>query len=298
MNLSCPETPWPAPAKLNLFLHITGRRPDGYHLLQTVFQFLEFADELRFDVRGDGRIRRIGGIQTMAEEDDLAVRAAKLLQQSTRCRLGADIEIHKRLPIGGGLGGGSSNAATTLVALNTLWRCGQTPRELMMLGLQLGADVPVFVHGHAAWAEGVGETLQDLEPPQPWYLIVRPQVEVSTAAVFAAPELTRNCPPITISDFLAGGGGNVCEPVTRRRYPEVARALDWLTVTRGFANARMSGTGGCVFAAFDERGQAEAVCEQVPAVWQGFVAQGLNRSPLSAMADLAQRRTDAEKAQG
>lgn len=271
------ERPWPAPAKLNLFLHITGRRPDGFHLLQTVFQFLDYGDDLYFSLRDDGVVRRRSDLPGVAEEQDLVVRAARLLQRESGCRLGAEIDVVKRLPMGGGLGGGSSDAATTLVALNALWGLGFDAGRLAQLGLGLGADVPVFVHGHAAWAEGVGERLEPVMLPEPWFLVLAPPVSVPTAAVFGAPELTRDCPPITIRDFLAGLGGNVCEPVVRERFPAVAAALDWLA---GYAPARMTGTGCCVFAAFDTEAQAREVERQLPAGWSGFVARGCNRSPL------------------
>lgn len=272
-------SPWPAPAKLNLFLHITGRRSDGYHLLQTVFQFLDHGDELRFRLRDDGQITRSNPLVEVSAERDLTIRAAKALQHAGYCRLGVDIHLTKRLPIGGGLGGGSSDAATVLVALNTLWRCGLSMDALMSLGLGLGADVPAFVYGHSAWAEGVGERLQSLDLPEQWFVVIQPPVEVSTAQVFAAPELTRNCTPITIPDFLSRGGDNVCEPAVRRRYPEVAEVLDWLSE---FSMARLTGTGSCVFAAFPARAEARKVFDRLPTRWRGFVARGLNRSPLQA----------------
>ena len=268
---------WPAPAKLNLFLHVTGRRADGYHLLQSVFQFLEYGDDIQFAIREDGEIRRHGAVGDVAAEDDLMVRAARRLQSETGCALGADIRITKRLPMGGGLGGGSSDAATVLVALNQLWGLGLDTNRLAALGLELGADVPVFVRGEAAWAEGVGEVLTPVESPEPWYLVVKPPVEVPTGAVFGAPELTRDCPPITIPDFLSGRGSNVCEPVVRRRFPEVGEVLDWLGQ---YGEARLTGTGSCVFVAFEERAPAEAALAELPATWQGFVARGMNRSPL------------------
>jgi len=272
---------WPAPAKLNLFLHITGRRPDGYHLLQTVFQFLDYCDELRFSVRDDGVVTRTNPVASISPAQDLTLRAAKRLQQAAGVRMGVDIQLNKRLPIGGGLGGGSSDAATVLIALNSLWRCGLSGYELKSLGLELGADVPVFLHGHAAWAEGVGERLQSLALPEPWYVVIKPPIEISTAAVFAAPELTRNCAPITITDFLSRRGENVCEAVVRRRYTEVARALDWLG---NFSAARLTGTGSCVFASVPTRMSADSIVERLPQGWRGFVAKGLNRSPVHAAA--------------
>jgi 4-diphosphocytidyl-2-C-methyl-D-erythritol kinase len=271
------HTPWPAPAKLNLFLHITGRRDDGYHLLQSVFQFLDFGDEIYIETRQDGAIHRLNTLPGVAPEQDLVVRAARLLQQHSGCRLGADIRVVKQLPMGGGLGGGSSDAATVLVALNRLWDINLPVMELAQLGLQLGADVPVFVHGHAAWAEGVGEILQPVELPEPWYLVVIPPVEVSTAKIFSDPQLTRDCQAIKIRAFLAGESKNVCQPVASRHYPEIAQALTWLGQ---FAEAKMTGTGSCIFAAFDTEGQARAVYQHLPAGWRGFVAKGNNRSAL------------------
>lgn len=272
-----PGATWPAPAKLNLLLRILGRRPDGYHRLQTVFQFIDRCDTLRFEPRRDGRVRRVGGPAGVAEEQDLTVRAARLLQQAGGCRTGADIHLDKRLPLGGGLGGGSSDAATTLVALNRLWGLNLGEARLAELGLSLGADVPVFVRGRAAWGEGVGEDLTPLELPCPWYLVLVPRAHVSTGAVFGDPELTRNSPPIRITDFLSGAWANDCLSVVRARYPAVAEALDWLD-RRG--EARLTGTGACVFAAYAEQAQAEAVHAALPTGWEGFVARGLNRSPL------------------
>ncbi|MDH3343269.1 MAG: 4-(cytidine 5'-diphospho)-2-C-methyl-D-erythritol kinase [Gammaproteobacteria bacterium] len=272
---------WPAPAKLNLFLHITGRRADGYHQLQSVFQFLDYGDELAFSLRGDGEVLRTSDLPGVPAERDLVVRAAKLLLQHANCSQGVEIAVEKRLPMGGGLGGGSSNAATTLVALNELCELGLSVDDLATLGLQLGADVPVFVRGSAAWAEGVGEQLTPLEgelaPPEPWYLVIEPACSVATEVVFNAPDLTRDCHPITISHFLAGQGSNVCEAVVKKRFPLVANALDFLLK---YAPARMSGTGACVFAAFDERAAAQGVLELLPKEWKGFVAKGMNRSPL------------------
>lgn len=268
---------WPAPAKLNLFLHITGRRDDGYHLLQTVFQFLDYGDRLHFTVRDDGAVQRTSDLAGVAPESDLVVRAARRLQQSTGCALGVEIRVEKILPMGGGLGGGSSDAATTLVALNRLWGLELPQERLAALALELGADVPIFVHGHAAWAEGVGERVTPIDPPTPWYVVLVPNVHVATAELFRASELTRNCPPITISDFLSGAGSNVFEPVVRARHPEVAAALDWLDT---YAPARLTGTGGCVFAPFGNEPAAADAFAQRPAGWHGFVAHGTNRSPL------------------
>jgi 4-diphosphocytidyl-2-C-methyl-D-erythritol kinase len=271
--------PWPAPAKLNLFLHITGRRDDGYHTLQTVFQYLDYGDRLYFAPRADGAIHCFGGPPGIPADADLCVRAARLLQATAGVSTGVDIYNEKRLPAGAGLGGGSSDAATTLWVLNRLWGTGLEPEPLAALGLRLGADVPVFLFGRAAWAEGVGEVLTAVDPPRPWYLVVNPAVSVSTAAVFSDPELTRNSPRMTIRDFLSGGGHNDCEAVVRRRYPAVAAALDWL---KRFAPARMTGSGACVFAPFATQADAQTVWRQLPAGWDGFVARGVNRSPLHA----------------
>lgn len=271
--------PWPAPAKLNLFLHVVGRRDDGYHELQTVFQFLTLVDRLYFETRPDGEIRRHGGMPAVAAPDDLCVRAAGLLMAHAEISQGVDIYIEKNIPAGGGLGGGSSDAATTLWALSRLWGLGLEAAELAGLGLQLGADVPVFIHGQAAWAEGVGEILTPVDLPEPWFLVLNPDVSVSTAAVFSDTELTRDTPRMTIRAFLSGGGRNDCEAVVRRRFPEVAAALDWLN---RYSPARMTGTGGCVFAAFATESEALEVAGQVPGEWTAFVARGQNQSPLQA----------------
>lgn len=279
-----PGRGWPAPAKLNRFLHITGRRADGYHLLQTVFQFMEYGDTLGFRLRDDGLVRRSSVLPGIDPESDLTVRAARLLQSHTGERRGVEIAIDKRIPAGGGLGGGSSDAATTLWALNCLWDLGLSMEELATLGLRLGADVPVFVRGRAAWAEGVGEILTPLTLEEPWYLVVIPDAQVSTAEIFAAPELTRDCDALTISGFLSGDHGlNVCEPVVRARFPRVAEALDWLG---RFAPARMSGTGACVFASFPERRAADEARRCLPVGWRAFVAKGCNHSPLLARVEL------------
>ena len=268
---------WPAPAKLNLMLRVVGRREDGYHLLQTVFQFLDVADRLQFHVRPDGQVRRISPLSGVPEEQDLVVRAARLLQQESGVTLGADIHLEKQLPMGGGLGGGSSDAATTLVALNQLWNLGFDEDRLAALGLGLGADVPVFVRGYAAWAEGVGEELVPIDVPEPWYLVIVPPCHVSTVDVFTDPELTRDSPRITIPDFLAGRSENDCMAVVSRRYPEVAEAMEWLSQ---YAEPRLTGTGACVFAAFEDETSARQVWQQLPGHFQGLVARGLNRSPL------------------
>ena len=270
-------TAWPAPAKLNLMLRIVGRRADGYHLLQTVFQFLDRCDRLWFIPRTDGIIAREGVVAGVAPEADLTIRAARLLQQATGTGYGATIRIDKRLPLGGGLGGGSSDAATTLAALNHIWQTGLSRAQLAQLGLQLGADVPVFVHGQAAWAEGVGERLTPVELPEPWFVVLTPACQVPTGVVFNDPELTRNSPLSTIADFVNDAGGNDCEGVVYRRYPEVAAAAAWLN---RHGAARMTGTGAGVFAAFPDAGSANRVLEQLPQGWSGFVAAGRNQSPL------------------
>jgi 4-diphosphocytidyl-2-C-methyl-D-erythritol kinase len=270
---------WPAPAKLNLMLRILGRRPDGYHQLQTVFQFLQQGDTLDFHVRPDGDIRRVSNPVAIPEEKDLVFRAARLLQAHTGCALGADITLHKELPMGAGLGGGSSDAATVLVALNQLWQCGLELAELARLGVQLGADVPVFVRGQAAWAEGIGEQLQPLVLPEPCYLVLIPDCQVSTARIFADLQLTRDAAAITIRAFIAGERDNHCLPVVCRQFPPVAEALDWL---QQFAPAYLTGTGACVFAEFATSERAYQVLAQRPASCDGFVTFGCNQSPLHA----------------
>jgi len=271
---------WPAPAKINLFLHITGQRKDGYHQLQTVFQFLDYCDHLQFQITDQSEIRLLTSIAGVDDADNLIVRAAKLLQQHADVKYGVEITLDKQLPMGGGLGGGSSNAATTLVALNTLWQCQLSNDELARLGLILGADVPVFIHGHAAWAEGVGEKLTSVSPPEPWYVVIVPSCHVSTSEIFSDPELTRDCEHITISRFLSGEGRNICEDVVTKNYPLVADALDWLSQ---YAKPRMSGTGACVFADFQSQYLAQQVMTNLPEAWQGFVAKGCNQSPLTAL---------------
>ena len=267
----------PAPAKLNLFLHITGRRADGYHELQTLFQLLDHGDELGFALREDGEIHLHTPIDGVPHDSNLIVRAARLLQQESGTPLGADIWLDKRLPMGGGIGGGSSDAATTLVGLNHLWQTQLNEDRLAALGLRLGADVPVFVRGRAAFAEGVGEQLRAVELSEPWFLVAVPQVFVSTAEVFSAPELTRNTPPIKVRSLLEGGGHNDCQPVVEARYPEVRNALILLNK---FVPARLTGTGACVFGSFPNRDDADKVARQLPATLPSFVAQGRNISML------------------
>ncbi|MFL1585239.1 4-(cytidine 5'-diphospho)-2-C-methyl-D-erythritol kinase [Stutzerimonas stutzeri] len=267
----------PAPAKLNLMLHITGRRADGYHELQTLFQFLDYGDELVLRPREDGQIRLLTELPGVDHDSNLIVRAARLLQRESGCALGADIQLTKRLPMGGGIGGGSSDAATTLVGLDHLWNTRLGEDRLAELGLNLGADVPVFVRGRAAFAEGVGERLQPVDLPEPWFVVIAPQVSVSTAEIFADPELTRNTPAITVRSLLAGGGHNDCQPVVEKRYPEVRNALSLLNK---FVQARMTGTGACVFGSFPNEGEADKVRRQLPATLPSFVARGRNVSML------------------
>ena len=274
---SADESRWPAPAKLNLFLHVTGRRADGYHELQTLFQLLDLTDTIAIRVREDGVISRCEGPADVPAESDLAVRAARSLKAASGTPLGADLRVLKRIPQGGGLGGGSSDAATTLLALNQLWDCGLPPGDLAALGLPLGADVPVFIGGFSAWGEGIGERLTPVELPERWYLIVHPGCAVSTRQVFQDPELTRNSPLITIRALFESGGRNDCEPVVRRLAPEVGEALDWLG---RFAPARLTGTGSCVFAACESAIEAERLAARVPDRWTSTVARGLNVSPV------------------
>ena len=268
---------WPAPAKINLFLHVTGRRPDGYHELSTAFQFLDFGDEVSFAPRADGAIRLATDLPGVDPEANLVSRAACLLAAETGTKTGVDIRLEKRIPMGGGLGGGSSDAATTLFALDQLWGTKIGTKALAELGLRLGADVPVFVRGRAAFAEGVGEKLTQHDFEEPWYVVIDPGVTVSTAEIFSAPELTRDGSRATISCFAMGAEHNDCEPVVRARYPQVARALDWLAL-RG--PARLTGTGGCLFGWYADRARAQAVAAEVPPPWQAILARGRNRSSL------------------
>ena len=266
-----------APAKLNLMLHITGRRDDGYHLLETVFQFIDLADRIEFSANDAGKILRLPGNSPVAAADDILLATASLLQARFEVDKGVSIDIDKRIPVGGGLGGGSSDAAACLLALNRLWGLGLSLDQLAGIGLELGADVPVFVRGRAAWATGIGEVLQDIELEESIYLVIDPKVAVSTAQIFAAQELTRNSDPLTIRAFLRGSGCNVCEPVVRKLYPQVGEVIDWLNQ---YAAARMSGTGACVFAAVDSLAQAEVVKSRVPQQWDAYITRAMNHNPV------------------
>jgi 4-diphosphocytidyl-2-C-methyl-D-erythritol kinase len=268
---------WRAPAKLNLFLHVTGRRTDGYHELQTLFQLIDLCDTITISLRADGLIERPVGPAGVAPDADLTLRAALALQRACGTGQGADLRVHKRIPQGGGLGGGSSDAATALLALNELWDCGLSLDDLASLALPLGADVPVFIRGSSAWAEGVGERLTPVSLPEAWYVIIYPGVGVSTQEVFQSPELTRNSPLITIRAFFQSGGHNDCEPVVRARSPEVAAAIDWLARE---GSAQLTGTGSCVFTARGSAAEAERLAARVPDRWMSFVARGLNTSPV------------------
>ncbi|MBU2640183.1 MAG: 4-(cytidine 5'-diphospho)-2-C-methyl-D-erythritol kinase [Thiobacillus sp.] len=268
---------YPAPAKLNLFLHVVGRRADGYHLLQSVFRLIDRADTVHLELSDDGQVVRVGDLPGVAEDDDLTVRAARLLQAHAPEGVGVRIRLEKILPMGGGLGGGSSDAATVLLALNRLWQVNLSRDELQQLALQLGADVPMFVYGQTAFAEGVGEILSPVNVPPAWYVVLMPPVQVPTASIFAAPELTRNTPALKIARFSAGMGRNDLQPVVISRYPEVARSIEWLA---RFGTAQMTGSGACVFAAFETEEAAWDVLRQLPETMQGFVAQGLDRHPL------------------
>lgn len=271
---------FPAPAKLNLFLHVVGRRPDGYHLLQTVFRFLDFADELGFQIRSDSAIKLHTPIAGVPEDQDLCVRAARLLQQRAGIQAGVDIHLKKKIPMGGGLGGGSSDAATTLLALNQLWSLHWDRERLLELGLQLGADVPVFIFGRNAFAQGIGEKLAAIDLPPAWYLVLVPPVHVSTAEVFNNKELTRNTLPIKIPPFSVYQGHNDLESVVCRGYPEVAQYLEWLKRLENTTIAAMSGSGACVFAEFASENAARAALQQLPDTMKGFVAKGLDQHPM------------------
>jgi 4-diphosphocytidyl-2-C-methyl-D-erythritol kinase len=267
----------PAPAKLNLLLRVVGRREDGYHLLQTVFQFIDRCDWITLRRLPDGEIRLKTPLPGVPPESDLTVRAARALRQAGGIRDGVEIGIEKNLPMGGGLGGGSSDAATTLLGLNRLWGAGLGMEDLMALGLRLGADVPVFIKGHSAWAEGVGERLTPIDLPEPWYVVVVPACQVATGVVFSAPSLTRDNKPIKMADFLAGREENHCLPVVVGLYPEVGAAMEGLS---RFAEARLTGTGACVFAAFPGEQEAREAAASLGSRWSAFVARGENRSSL------------------
>ena len=272
---------FPAPAKLNLMLRVVGRRPDGFHLLQTVFRLLDFGDDVRLCVRDDGAIQRIRDVPGVAAEDDLSVRAARLLQRATGTHLGADIELEKRIPVGGGLGGGSSDAATTLLALNHLWKTGLTRAALLELAAQLGADVPVFVFGENAWGEGIGEKLTPIALPPCWYVVLTPDVMIPTARIFLHPDLKRDSEITKIQAFLVGTPVNDLQAVVCREYPEVARYLAWLGQ---HGRAMMTGSGASVFAAYETEDEARAVLAGVQEDMRGFVARGLQRHPLHDLA--------------
>jgi len=267
----------PAPAKLNLMLHITGRRADGYHELQTLFQFLDYGDELSFAPREDGEIRLQTEVANVAHDSNLIVKAARALKAQSGCPLGVDIWLKKILPMGGGIGGGSSDAATTLLGLNHLWELDWDEDRLAALGLTLGADVPVFVRGHAAFAEGIGELLTPVDPEEPWYLVLVPQVSVSTAEIFSDPLLTRDTPPIKVRPVPKGNSRNDCLPVVTRRYPDVGNALNLLGK---FTEAKLTGTGSCVFGAFPSKAEADKVSALLTETLTGFVAKGANISML------------------
>ncbi|HEY4373193.1 MAG TPA: 4-(cytidine 5'-diphospho)-2-C-methyl-D-erythritol kinase [Burkholderiales bacterium] len=286
-------TPYPAPAKLNLFLHVVGRRADGYHLLESVFQLLDFGDTLEIAAREDGVIRRVTEVPGVPEEEDLVIRAAKALQAATGSPQGADIAVHKRIPMGGGLGGGSSDAATVLLALNDQWKLGLTRAQLIAIGVKLGADVPFFLYGRNAFAAGIGEELTALDLPPRWFVVLKPPVSVPTVEIFRDQNLTRNTKSVKILDFPAGGWsfpqtqfGNDLQPVAVARYPAVAQAVDWLSAydSQAEITARMTGSGACVFAAFDDESKAREICEARPRELTGFVARGLARHPLAGLA--------------
>ena len=267
----------PAPAKINLFLHIVGRRPDGYHLLQTAFRMLDWGDEITLQRRDDGLILRTSDVPGVPAESDLVVRAARALQAASGSRFGADIGVLKRIPMGGGLGGGSSDAASVLLALNRLWGCGLSRQALQDLGLKLGADVPFFIFGETAFAEGVGEALRSLAVPPAWYVVVAPPVSVPTAEIFSAKELTRDTEILIMQGFAAHKTRNDMQAVVCVKYPEVAESLEWLSQ---YGDARMSGSGACLFAPFDAEGQARQVAASAPLGWKVWVARGLDRHPL------------------
>ena len=279
-------TACPAPAKLNLFLHVTGGRPDGYHLLQSAFQLIDRCDTLDFSLREDGQIRRTNEVPGVPEASDLVIRAAHLLREASgQLQLGADITVHKLLPMGGGVGGGSSDAATTLLVLNHLWKCGYNRASLMEMGLKLGADVPFFLFGRNAFAEGVGEELSPLRTADCWYVVIEPGVSVPTSIIFSSKLLTRDTKPIRITDFpdatkqvASSFGKNDLEMVATAHFPEVAAAVEWLGK---FGSARMTGSGACVFSAFEHEHQADEVLKQLPSRWIGWKAKAMQEHPLA-----------------
>lgn len=270
-----------SPAKLNLFLHILGKRSDGYHELQTLFQLLDYGDHIHFEASNNDSIVLLPDITDVPYQDNLIIKAALALRAATGIHKGVKIEIDKCLPMGGGLGGGSSNAATTLIALNQLWRTGLNTEALCEIGLNLGADVPVFIQGRSAWAEGIGEKLQAVDLPEQWFIVIKPNCHVSTADIFSREELTRDSAAITVATFFEQGGQNDCEDVVRRHYPEVNEALQWL---QQYAPAQLTGTGACIFAAFAQKAVAVNVLKAVPARWDCFIAKGINHSP--ALSDI------------
>lgn len=273
---------YPAPAKLNLFLHVVGRRADGYHLLQTLFRLIDRGDHLRFSPRQDGQLRLLNPLPGVPPESDLTLRAARLLQVETGCRQGADIHLEKHLPMGGGVGGGSSDAATVLLALNHLWQLGLPRQRLQEIGLRLGADVPVFLFGRNAFAEGVGEDLQALDLPPAWYVVLEPPVQVPTALIFSAPELKRDTPSIRAADWHPGFGGNDLQAVAVARFPVIDDYRHWLGQ---YAEARMSGSGACVFAEFSDEASARQVLDRLPAGMRGWLAAGLAEHPLYGLCE-------------
>ncbi len=294
---------WPSPAKLNLFLYITGRRADGYHNLQTLFQFLDYGDSLIFVPRKDEQIQLLTPMMDVSPQDNLIMRAAHLLKhycqqqcqdrdQHPHPRWGVDISIEKSLPIGGGLGGGSSNAATVLVALNHLWQCGLNDAQLANLGLQLGADVPVFIYGRAAFAQGIGEQLQPAYPAEKWYLVAHPGISVPTAMIFSDPALKRDTPIQPLSTLLQAPYTNDCEPVVRKRFPEVEQVISWLLE---YAPARLTGTGACVFAEFDSELKARQLLSKAPNWLHGFVARAVNISALRRHSQIASHRDNGKR---
>ena len=273
---------YPAPAKLNLFLHVVGRRADGYHLLQTLFRLIDHGDHLRFSPRQDGQLRLLNPLPGVPPESDLTLRAARLLQVETGCRQGADIHLEKHLPMGGGVGGGSSDAATVLLALNHLWQLGLPRQRLQDIGLRLGADVPVFLFGRNAFAEGVGEDLQALDLPPAWYVVLEPPAQVPTALIFSAPELKRDTPSIRAADWHPGFGGNDLQAVAVARFPVIDDYRHWLGQ---YAEARMSGSGACVFAEFSDEASARQVLDRLPAGMRGWLAAGLAEHPLYGLCE-------------